>query len=132
MADDTRLNSGSGGDLIRSLDRGTAKTQVVALDVGGSDGESLASPQNPLPVDVTLLLRQLLEAIANPTHADPANAALRVLFPSAQAVTISSGTVTTCATVTNLAQIGGVAANSLVMDAADTAWAAVRERYAVT
>lgn len=97
-----------------------------------------ATPANPASVsaDVTVLLRQLLESIANPTHADPANAALRVLFPSAQAVTISSGTVTTvstvttCATVTNLAQIGGVAANSVVMDLADVAWAtAVRGRY---
>lgn len=94
-----------------------------------------ATPTNPASVsaDVTVLLRQLLESIANPTHADPANAALRVLFPSAQAVTISSGTVTTvttCATVTNLAQIGGVAANSLVLDQSDTAWAtAVRGRY---
>lgn len=86
-----------------------------------------ATPTNPASVsaDVTVLLRQLLESIANPTYADPASAALRVL--------ISSGTVTTvttCATVTNLAQIGGVAANSLVLDQSDTAWAtAVRGRY---
>jgi hypothetical protein len=39
------------GDLIRDVDRGTAKTQVFLLDVGGQAGpESLVSPAAPLPV----------------------------------------------------------------------------------
>lgn len=108
----------------------------VELPAGGGSLTDAELRAQPLEVDVVLVLRQLLEAIANPTHVDPATAALRVLFPSAQAVTISSGTVTavtTCATVTNLAQVGGVNAASLVADIADLSWGqCVRERYAVT
>lgn len=62
MADNTTLPSASGGDTIRDIDRGTAKTQVIALDAGGEAGpESLASAQNPFPVyesNPTLLLLQ--------------------------------------------------------------------------
>jgi hypothetical protein len=60
MADNTNLNTGSGGDVTRTLDRLTAgiKTQVMQLDFGGSNAnaEQLVSGTNPLPVataDVT-------------------------------------------------------------------------------
>lgn len=43
MADNTPLNLGVGGDTVRDIDRGTAKTQVVALDTGGRLGETLVS-----------------------------------------------------------------------------------------
>lgn len=38
MSDDTILNTGVGGDIIRNLDRGSlgVKTQVIQLDLGGS------------------------------------------------------------------------------------------------
>ena len=53
MADNTLLNSGTGGDTVRDLDRlaGGIKTQVVQLDVGGvsANAESLVSLTNPLP-----------------------------------------------------------------------------------
>ena len=48
----------------------------------------------------------LLNYLSKPLWLDSANAALRVTFPSAQAVTVSSGTVTT---VTNMAQKGSIA-----------------------
>lgn len=48
MSDNTQVNSGS-GDVVRDVDRGTAKTQVVLLDGGGQAGESLVSQQRPLP-----------------------------------------------------------------------------------
>lgn len=49
MADNTILNPGSGGDTVRNLDKGGVKTDVVALDVGGSGTEALCSASNPLP-----------------------------------------------------------------------------------
>lgn len=56
MADNTRLNTGSAGDLTRSIHRGAAgtndpKTQVVQLDKGGAaaNPESLVTDTNPLP-----------------------------------------------------------------------------------
>ncbi len=108
----------------------------VELPAGGGSLTDAELRAQPLEIDLVLVVRQLLEAIANPTHVDPSTAAMRVQFTSAQAVTVSSGTVTTvttCATVTNLAQVGGVNAASLVADIADTSWAeCVRERYAVT
>lgn len=53
MADNTRLNPGSLGDLVRNIDRSGSgpKTSVVQLDVGGAGAtESLISASNPLPV----------------------------------------------------------------------------------
>lgn len=42
MADGTTLNSMSGGDKIRDIDRGAnGKTQVVQVDVGGASAEAL-------------------------------------------------------------------------------------------
>lgn len=49
MADNTNLNVGSGGDVIRDLDRSGVKTQIVALDLRGGVGEEqLASQQLPV------------------------------------------------------------------------------------
>jgi hypothetical protein len=53
MSDNTTLNSGAGGDIVRAVDRGSAKTQVVQLDVGGAGGESLVSATNALPAYLT-------------------------------------------------------------------------------
>ena len=54
MSDNTQLNVGASGDVIRSIDRTTAKTQVIALDAGGEAGpESLVTSANPLPVGKT-------------------------------------------------------------------------------
>ena len=51
MADNTTLPTGAGGDTIRTIDRTTSKTQVVALDFGGEAGpESLLTGFNALPV----------------------------------------------------------------------------------
>lgn len=54
MSDNTVLNSGTGGDTIRDLDRTTgasvgAKTQVMQLDIGGANtnAEALATGQTP-------------------------------------------------------------------------------------
>lgn len=57
MGDNTRLNSGSGGDLSRTIHRGAAgvndpKTQVVQIDKGGAaaNAESLVTDTNPMPM----------------------------------------------------------------------------------
>lgn len=48
MADNTRLNPGAAGDLMRSVEKGAAKAQVVVLDLGGSGAESLATGAIPV------------------------------------------------------------------------------------
>ena len=56
MADNTRLNVGSGGDLIRAVDRSGTKTSVVVLDVGGTGAEALiGNASNTLPVSLSTL-----------------------------------------------------------------------------
>lgn len=49
MADNVVLNSGSGGATVRAINKGGVDTQVLALDVGGTGGEVILSPANPLP-----------------------------------------------------------------------------------
>jgi hypothetical protein len=51
LADNTQVTAGS-GDVIRDIDRGTSKTQVVVLDVGGAASESLVTTTNPVPISV--------------------------------------------------------------------------------
>ena len=53
MSDNTELNQGQDGDVVRLLDKGGVKTQVVALDVGGGGAEALVSIANPMPVALT-------------------------------------------------------------------------------
>lgn len=51
MADNTQLNTGTGGNTIRDIEKTAGiHTQVVAFDIGGSGAESLLSSANPLPV----------------------------------------------------------------------------------
>lgn len=50
MADNTQINTGS-GDVIRTIQRASSKTQVIQLDAGGEAGpESLVTSSNALPV----------------------------------------------------------------------------------
>ena len=53
MADNTGLNSGTGGNTIRDIDKAGIHTQVVAIDLGGSGAESLLT--GTLPVSVASL-----------------------------------------------------------------------------
>ena len=50
MADNTVLNPGSGGDTIRTLDRGTYKSEVVGIDWGGAASEQLTTIDAPFPI----------------------------------------------------------------------------------
>lgn len=55
MPDNTTLNPGSNGDIIRDINKVStqfpqgAKTQVVTIDIAGAGPESLISPTNGLP-----------------------------------------------------------------------------------
>lgn len=69
MTDNTQINTGS-GDIIRTIQRTSSKTQVIQLDAGGEAGpESLITSTNALPVYepvdgvgvITLLTQILLE-----------------------------------------------------------------------
>ena len=51
MADNTTLPTGSGGDIVRTIDHAGVKTQVAGLDFGGEAGpEVLVTLTNGLPV----------------------------------------------------------------------------------
>ena len=51
MADNTTLPSGSGGDTLRTEDRGSFKTPVSLIDVGGTAGEALIGDgSNAMPI----------------------------------------------------------------------------------
>lgn len=110
--------------------------QVVATeDIGGEDYQKLkvvdGRPGSVTPAgvrndytammaieDLAIAIQTMLERIENPMHVDPVSGRLRVLLdPSGGAQTL--GTVTT---VTNLAQIGAVKADSLIFDAMHNNW----------
>jgi hypothetical protein len=64
VTDNTQLSVGVAGDVVRDIDRGAAKTQVVQLDAGGQSVESLVSQTKPLPV-------QELDGVGQPVAASP-------------------------------------------------------------
>ena len=60
MADNTVLNSGSGGDTVRGVQRtsGGPKTQVVQIDMGGASANAemlLDGGQNPSALSVPVV-----------------------------------------------------------------------------
>lgn len=99
------------GEIIRSIDKDNIKTQVIALDIGGSGAESLVSNENPMPVvsepsTSSFLERIALRALAKLTYTltgvrvDCGGSSVAV----ASLPTLAS--VTTVATTTTLAGIG--------------------------
>lgn len=65
MAADTTLNTGTGGDTIRAVDKTGIKAQVVILDIGGAGAESLltgtlpvSAASLPLPTGAATAARQ--------------------------------------------------------------------------
>jgi hypothetical protein len=60
VADNTTLNPGVGGDLIRDIQRssGTAKTQIVALDIGGAETNTeflISAGQAPMSQSIPMV-----------------------------------------------------------------------------
>jgi hypothetical protein len=129
MADNLSLNSGTGPDKARTLDRGSnVHTQVAQIDIGGSAGESLVRQDNPMPTALSGEAVEALEAMRMAVQAltrtigqmQPDTAArMRVAVDSITAgltlATITTvGTVTTISTLTNQTQIGGLAATEQI------------------
>ena len=101
MADDVTL-PGTGAVVETLQQPDGSHRQVIAL--GAAESAALI---------------RVLQAIANPITFDPATGSTRV----AGSVSVSAGTLQTVATVTNLAQVGGVPANTIADDMMRTAWA---------
>lgn len=116
MADNTTLNTGTGGDNIATDDvvtlNGAASSgvKVQRVKVGhGSDGDFTdASATNPLPVfdaqiaDVDFTLTRVLNALNAPQGFD------KSLQRQRGTVVVESGTVTTVSTVTTVTTVGTV------------------------
>ena len=128
MADNVNVTPGSGA-TIAADDVGGVLHQRVKLVMGGegvSEGDVASS--NPMPVletDAAASLMRLLALIANPPSIDPASGRMRVLLDATGgAQTLGTvTTVTTVSTLTNMAQVGGIAANSFIYDQMHSAWA---------
>ena len=117
--DNTQINNGL-GDSIRDIDRGGVKTQVVQLDAGGPTGESLVSPDNPLPMAsqeaATLLLA--LRALIHSVSIDAASGRVRVMLDANG----GAQTLGTVSTVGNVTQFGGLPNNGFIYDQMHAAW----------
>jgi hypothetical protein len=76
MANNTTLNTGTGGDVIRDIDRAGVKTQVAQIDMGGAAAEVLlVAGQTTMSasVPVTLASNQTTVPVnANPTRVNVA------------------------------------------------------------
>jgi len=98
------------GEVVETLEQPDGKhRQVIAL--GAAESAALIAA---------------LKQIASPMFFDPSVGAMRVYIPAnvnAGPISINSGTLGTVQSVTNITQVGGVAANSLVLDNMMTAWA---------
>ena len=130
MADNLSLNSGTGPDKARTLDRGSnVHTQVAQIDIGGPAGESLLRQDNPMPVadnQSSNLLLRILQMLMAPLGYDKSLGRSRgtVLVESGTVTTVT--TVTTCTTVStlsNIAAVGGYSAQMGVFDQNRSAWA---------
>lgn len=142
MADNTTLNSGSGGDVIATDDIGGVKYPRTKIVVGadGVNGGDVSSA-NPLPtavvagevVETLEAMRTALEVISrNLGQAYPdMSGRLRVAI-AAITGSLTLATVTTVASVTNQAQMGGVAANQQIPALTAIAAESLRRNISVT
>jgi hypothetical protein len=118
MADNFVTNSGDGaGDTFAADEITSVKHQRVKVQYGADGSATDVSDTNPMPIDDaggTLTIdNSTLAVVGGGTEAT----AMRVTLASDSTgvitidgtVAISSGTITTVSTVTNLAQMGGVA-----------------------
>ena len=91
MADNTALNIGSGGDTVRTLAKNInfpAKTQVIALDVGGGD----SSTEALLVLGQTVKASSISVAIASDQNAVPVNPIIKGSFIDASGAITTGGT----------------------------------------
>jgi hypothetical protein len=109
MADNSTLNAGSGGDVIRSNDRSAVKTPVVMLDIGSDSVESIVDGTALTPAALVPVGGKAVTIIVTPTvqtAAYVAKDAVGGLLTFANAARISGGTITLDAvTIVDKAQV---------------------------
>lgn len=118
-------NSQQGGsDLIRTIDKNGAKTQVLSVDVGGEGVEKLVTEATPMPTnDDTAggLLRRIIALLMSPRGYDKSLSRQRVTAVVESLPTLAN--VTTVATVSNIATFSGRDAVMLINPTNRTSWA---------
>jgi hypothetical protein len=132
MADNTRLDLGSGGNLMRTLDTGSVHWQadVLAYATTISDGGNvlqIVQQSTPLPVDirggnatvtvdlgdnndVTVTSGAITETNSTAILADTASIDGKITACNTGAVVISSGTITAVTGITNTVTVDGAVA----------------------
>lgn len=118
MADNTTLNPGTGGDTIRSEEKGGAKTQVILLDKGGTGAESLVTDANPLPVELASL--PLPSGAATAANQATGNTTLASILTALGQTLAVGGTVTVSNLPATQAVSGTVTANLGTLNGAAT------------
>lgn len=135
MPDNTRLNTGAGGDLVATDELSTVngapadtglKVQRVKVGWGADGSLQDVTDAAPMPVrddESRGVLFRILQVLLAPLGYDKSLQRYR------QTAVVESGTITTITTVTtvstmsNMAAIGGYNAQMQVLDANRAAWA---------
>lgn len=96
MADNTTLNTGSGGDVMRTNDRSAVKTPVVMLDLGSDSAESVvdgtaAAPAALMPTSVKIAKLQATPTVTAGAYS--ANDAVGGKLDFANAARASGGSI---------------------------------------
>ena len=114
MADNVKYTEGTGPE-IASDDIGGIQHQRVKITMG-PDGvsEGDVSSSNPLPINATGELIEAIEAMRMAIHSLTRTIGLAQVNPLTGRMLVDPSGVTSPVNVTNIATIGGVAANSQV------------------
>lgn len=111
MADNSTLNPGVLGDVIRDIDKSGVKTQVVTLDVGGAGAESLVAGTVPVSGTVSV------SGVATAAKQDTGNTSVASIDTKTPALgqalaAASVPVVLTAAQITTLTPVSTVTANA--------------------
>lgn len=96
MADNTTLNTGSGGDVVRTNDRSSVKTPVIMLDIGSDSTESVVDGTAAAPAALLPVGGKVAKLSATPTvtaGAYSANDAVGGKITFANAARVSGGSI---------------------------------------
>lgn len=131
MADNVGYTPGSGA-TVAADEIGGALHQRVKISVGTDGFATDVSDANPIPVDVGstgtlgMLLTRIVQALAAPLGYAKDLQRFRntaILESGTLTACTTVTTVTTCSTATNVAQLGGLAAERIVATQNIAAWA---------
>ena len=97
MADNTTLNTGSGGDVVRTQDRSSVKTPVVVLDLGSDSAESLVDGTAAAPAALMPVGGKTVRVVQTPTVSAASAYAIKDavggLLTFANAARVSGGSI---------------------------------------